>query len=61
MARNGITIRPLIEKALLLKTYLASRSDNKSKIASELVRAFMTRIAEWDDHGPRESPSVPVQ
>ena len=60
MARNGVTVRPLIEKALVLKTYLASRSDNKSKIASELVRAFMTRIAAWYEDGPRDTSTVPV-
>jgi hypothetical protein len=48
MARNGITVRPLAEKMLLLKTYLAARTDNKSKIASELVRTFMTRIEDWN-------------
>lgn len=48
MARNGITVRPLVEKALLLKTYLASRADGKSKVASELVRTFMTRIKDWN-------------
>jgi hypothetical protein len=48
MARNGITVRPLAERTLFLKTYLASRMDNNSKIASELVRTFMTRIADWD-------------
>jgi DNA-binding transcriptional LysR family regulator len=47
MARNGITVRPLREEALLLKTYLASRADNKSKVASELVRAFMRKLANW--------------
>jgi len=48
MARNGITVRPLAEKTLFLKTYLASRTDNKSKVASELVRTFMTKIEEWN-------------
>ncbi len=48
MARNGITVRPLAERTLLLKTYLASRGDNKSKVASELVRSFMTRIEDWN-------------
>jgi hypothetical protein len=27
------------------KTYLASRADNKSKVASELVRAFMRKLS----------------
>jgi hypothetical protein len=45
MARNGLTVRPLIEDALSLKTYLASRADNKSKVASELVRAFVRKLS----------------
>jgi DNA-binding transcriptional LysR family regulator len=56
MARNGITVRPLVDKALFLKTYLASRADNESKIASELVRTFMTKIEEWN----RASEEVPI-
>ena len=51
LARNGITVRPLAEQSLCLKTYLASRSDNKSKVASELVRAFMTRIGDLNGNG----------
>jgi hypothetical protein len=27
IARDGITVRPLVEDALMLKTYLASRAD----------------------------------
>jgi DNA-binding transcriptional LysR family regulator len=46
MARNGITVRPLVEEALSLKTYLASRADNESKVASELVRAFMRKVSD---------------
>jgi hypothetical protein len=46
MARNGVTVRPLAESALSLKTYLASRADNTSKIVSELVRAFMRKISQ---------------
>lgn len=41
IARNGVTVRPLAEDTLSLKTYLASRADNQSKVVSELVRAFM--------------------
>jgi hypothetical protein len=48
MARDGITVRPLAEKTLFLKTYLASRTDNNSKVASELVRTFVTRIEDWN-------------
>lgn len=45
MARNGITVRPLREEALSLKTYLASRTDNRSKVASELMRAFVRKMS----------------
>jgi hypothetical protein len=33
------------EDALMLKTYLASRADDSSKVVSELVRAFMRKLA----------------
>jgi len=46
MARNGITVRPLAEEALSLKTYLVSRTDNESKVASELVRGFMQKVSD---------------
>lgn len=45
LARSGITVRPLVEDALWLKTYLASRADNDSRAASELVRAFVRKIS----------------
>jgi DNA-binding transcriptional LysR family regulator len=45
MARNGVTVRPLDEERLRLRTYLASRADNESKVASELVMAFMRKIS----------------
>jgi DNA-binding transcriptional LysR family regulator len=57
MSRNGITVRPLREEALLLKTYLASRADNKSKVASELVRAFMRKLANWY---PAKQVTLPI-
>jgi DNA-binding transcriptional LysR family regulator len=40
IARDGVTLRPLDEEQLTLKTYLASRGDNTSKLVSEMVRAF---------------------
>jgi len=57
MARHGITVRPLTEEALSLKTYLASRVDNESKVASELVRAFMRKVS---DLGRDKQFLVPV-
>ncbi len=50
IARNGVTVRPLMETALLLKTVLASRGDNESKVASELVRAFIRKISDVGKH-----------
>jgi DNA-binding transcriptional LysR family regulator len=44
IARDGITVRPLAEDSLILRTYLASRADDKSKVVSELVRAFMRKL-----------------
>jgi DNA-binding transcriptional LysR family regulator len=47
IARDGITVRPLAEDALMLKTYLASRADERSKVVSELVRAFMRKLSTY--------------
>jgi hypothetical protein len=44
IARDGITVRPLAEDSLILRTYLASRAEEKSKVVSELVRAFMRKL-----------------
>jgi DNA-binding transcriptional LysR family regulator len=57
MARNGITVRPLAEEALSLKTYLASRADNRSKVASELVRAFVRKMSKL---GKSKQLSLPM-
>ena len=45
ISRDGITIRPLAEDRLILKTYLACRVDERSRVVSELVRAFMRKLA----------------
>ena len=44
IARDGITIRPLAEQRLTLKTYLVCRADNESKPVSELVRGFGRKL-----------------
>ncbi len=46
MARNGVTVRPLAEAGLLLKTYLISRVDDDTKIAREFVRAFARKLSD---------------
>jgi DNA-binding transcriptional LysR family regulator len=40
IARDGVTIRPLVAEELMMKTYLACRANDESKITSEMVRAF---------------------
>jgi DNA-binding transcriptional LysR family regulator len=60
MARNGITIRPLAEETLSLKTCLAARADNKSKVVSELVRAFVRKLSNMAESNQLSLP-LPVQ
>jgi DNA-binding transcriptional LysR family regulator len=50
MARNGVTVRPLNESSLRLKTCLVCRADDDSKIASEFVRAFMRKVPDKKKH-----------
>lgn len=52
IARDGITVRPLTEDALTIKTYLASRADERSKVVSELVRAFMRKLSTYNQFRP---------
>jgi len=59
LARNGVTVRPLVEDTLSLKTYLASRADNESKVASALVRAFMRKVPE-PDQAKKLSLAIPA-
>lgn len=56
IARDGITVRPLAEDALVLRTYLASRAQEKSKVVSELVRAFMRKISTFHQSRPSQLP-----
>lgn len=44
LSRNGVTVRPLAEADLNLKTYLVSRADDDSKLLSEFVRAYMRKL-----------------
>jgi DNA-binding transcriptional LysR family regulator len=50
MARNGVTVRPLNESSLQLKTCLVCRADDDSKIASEFVRAYMRKMSDKTKH-----------
>ncbi len=48
LANGSITIRPLMEEALLLRTYIAARADNKSKITSEFLRTFVKKVLQFN-------------
>ena len=50
MARNGVTVRPLNESSLKLKTCLVCRANDDSKIASEFVRAYMRKMPDQKKH-----------
>jgi hypothetical protein len=50
VARNGVTVRPLNESSLKLKTCLVCRADDDSKIASEFVRAYMRKVPDKKNH-----------
>ena len=56
LSRNGVTVRPLIEQGLQLRTFLVCRADNNSKVASELVRAFMRKVSEVTRHTQLKLP-----
>jgi DNA-binding transcriptional LysR family regulator len=42
---HGLTMRPLTNKSLLLRTALVIRADNRSRVLSELTRAFKRRLS----------------
>jgi DNA-binding transcriptional LysR family regulator len=44
IAREGITIRPIIADGLALEMRLACRSDNEGQVVSEVVRAFVQSL-----------------
>ena len=48
IARETMTVRPLMEESLLLRTYIAARTDNNSKIASEFIRAFVKKLSHFN-------------
>jgi DNA-binding transcriptional LysR family regulator len=50
LARNGVTVRPLNEPSLKLKTCLVCRADDDSKISSEFVRAVMRKMPDKKKH-----------
>jgi DNA-binding transcriptional LysR family regulator len=45
LSRDGVTVRPLDEPELMLRTHLVSRADNESKLVSEFVRNYMRKLS----------------
>jgi len=44
IARNGLTMRPLAEEGLVLKTALVTRAEDESRLTSEFVRSAMIKL-----------------
>jgi DNA-binding transcriptional LysR family regulator len=56
IARDGITIRPLVEDRLRLVTSLAVRVDSKSKLVNEFVKAAGRKLNEIGQRGQGRLP-----
>lgn len=59
IARGDLTMRPIEDSTLLIRTLLISRADNESKMLSELIRNFMRRIGQISFDGQLPLP-LPV-
>jgi DNA-binding transcriptional LysR family regulator len=46
IARDGLTMRPLADDQLVLKTALVTRTDDRSRLTSEFLRAAMRKLQE---------------
>jgi len=57
IARDGITIRPLVEDRLRLVTSLAVRADSKSRLVNEFVKAAGRKLS---DAGQRRQNTLPM-
>jgi DNA-binding transcriptional LysR family regulator len=44
VAQNGLTMRPIDEPGIAVKTALITRSDDKTRLTSEYVRSAMTKL-----------------
>jgi DNA-binding transcriptional LysR family regulator len=49
IARDRTTLRPLAEDGLTLRTFIAARTDNRSKIASEFMRTFVRKVSQMGE------------
>jgi hypothetical protein len=44
ISRNGLTMRPLIEGDLILKTAVVTRAEDASRLTSQFVRSAITKL-----------------
>jgi DNA-binding transcriptional LysR family regulator len=49
VARNGLTMRPLAEPGIVVRTTLITRSDDRTRLTSEFVRAAMRKLQRKGD------------
>ncbi len=56
IARDGITMRPLAENRLRLVTNLAMRSDSKSRLLNEFVKATARKLSSVGQTVQRKLP-----
>ncbi len=56
VARNGLTMRPINEPGIMVKTALITRSDDRTRLTSEYVRSAMTKLQRKGDADQRTLP-----
>jgi DNA-binding transcriptional LysR family regulator len=56
VAHDGLTMRPLDEPDIAVKTTLITRSDDRTRLTSEYVRAAMRKLQRKSDSGQRTLP-----
>jgi DNA-binding transcriptional LysR family regulator len=56
IARDGITIRPLVEDRLRLVTSLAVHADSRSRLVSEFVKAAGRKLSEFGERTQNKLP-----
>ena len=56
VARNGLTMRPIDEPGIVVKTTLITRSDDRTRLTSEYVRSAMRKLQRKSDSNQRTLP-----
>jgi len=56
VAHDGLTMRPLVEAGIEAKTTLITRSDDRTRLTSEFVRAAMKKLQRTNDSNQRSLP-----